>query len=34
LNVLRRRGIIQYTNGGHLLVRMEGLRDITDNASS
>ncbi len=33
LNVLRRRGIIQYTNGGHLLVRVEALRDITDKAS-
>lgn len=34
LNVLRRRGIIQYFNGGHLLVRAQALREITESASS
>ena len=34
LNILRRRGIIRYTNGGHLLVRVEALKDITGNTSS
>lgn len=28
LNLLRRRGIIQYSNGGHLLLRLQGLENI------
>lgn len=30
LNDLRRRGIISYSNGGHLLVRLDALKKITD----